>query len=259
MCLILFAYRCLPETPLVLGANRDEYYSRPTAAADFWEDHPDILAGRDLVAGGTWLGISQTGRFAALTNFRDPAELKDFGVSRGALTRDFLFSSESPVSYLQKLSEQTLPIKGFNLLVGNTEGLYYYSNRQGTIRCLSPGLYGLSNALLDTPWPKVDSGKAAMAPLLAGAESPCPIEIMRVLADRTIPPDETLPNTGVGRDWERILSPRFIVSPTYGTRSSTVLIAETSGRVRFTERTFQQGSAVIPDRNFDFAVDSPLR
>lgn len=257
MCLILFAYRLLPDYPLVLAANRDEYYSRPTAPAGFWEDHPDILAGRDLLAGGTWLGVSREGRFAAVTNYRDPSEAIDARASRGDLTRDFLLSQVDPESYLRRIHQQGSPMKGFNLLVGNGGDLYYYSNRQGIILRLSPGLYGLSNHLLNTPWPKVESGKSALEALLGGNDPPGTEQVMEVLADRTIPPDEALPDTGIGLERERVLSSRFIVSPGYGTRSSTVLLVDEDGRVRLTERTFVQGHLMPEDRSFDFLVSPP--
>lgn len=237
MCLILWSWQQHPECPLVLAANRDEFYDRPTAPADFWPEAPQVLAGRDLVGGGSWLGVTGTGRWAAITNFRDPSEPPHGGPSRGWLVRDYLLGATEPEPYLREVESRAAAYAGFNLLVGNRRELWYFGNRQGVIRSLSPGLYGLSNGLLDTPWPKVTLGKRALAEALAAPAGPDPEGLFSLLADRSRPPDHHLPATGVSREWERILSSRFIVSPSYGTRSSTVLFLgprETTVR----ERTF---------------------
>lgn len=243
MCLILLAYRLCPDYPLILAGNRDEYYDRPTRPAAFWKEAPEILAGRDLVGGGTWLGVSRTGRLATVANYRHPSEFNRQGLSRGWLTVDFLRGATEPAGYLETVARRGQSYKGFNLLVGDGSELAYYSNREGGIRQLSPGLYGLSNALLDTPWPKVAQGKAALAEILATGP-PAPEGLLTILADTSRPPDELLPDTGVGLERERLLSSRFIVSPNYGTRASTVILFDRTGEVTFVERTFDRS----PDR-----------
>jgi uncharacterized protein with NRDE domain len=253
MCLILFAWKVHPAYLLVLAANRDEYYARPSAPAAFWDDAPDLLAGRDLKAGGTWLGITRSGRLAALTNYRDPASLKQDAPSRGHLVSDYLRNQESSDAYLKRLAARADRYNGFSLLVGDCSALFVYSNRSEAIR-LNPGIYGMSNHLLDTPWPKVSLGKQSMERILAGRQNPSPDALLDLLASRSRPPDDLLPDTGVGPEWERILSPLFIESPSYGTRCSTVLLIDRQGAVTFVEKVFNGGSeSKIPSR-FDFRI-----
>ena len=235
MCLVLFAYRHVPGYRLVLAANRDEFYARPTAPADFWADAPGLLAGRDLQAGGTWMGVTRAGRYAALTNYRDPTTARTGGPSRGSLVVDALRSPEPPPAFLDRLAPAAARYDGFNLLLGDADGLYYASNRDGRPRAVAPGLHGLSNHLLDTPWPKVRRGKAALADALR-EHPPDPDRLLDLLADAEVAPDADLPNTGVGLAWERALSPLRIVTPDYGTRTSTVLLITDDGHVTFAER-----------------------
>ncbi|HEY7745770.1 MAG TPA: NRDE family protein [Desulfuromonadales bacterium] len=239
MCLILFAHKVHPDFPLVLAGNRDEFYDRPTAPAAFWADAPEILAGRDLLGGGTWLGITRTGRLATVANYRQPAEKHVKGLSRGQLTVDFLRGATTPSDYLETVARRGESYKGFNLLTADGDEFAYYSNRDGAIRHLSPGIYGLSNALLDTPWPKVAQGKAALQELLA-AGPPEPESLMAILADTSRPSDHLLPDTRVGLERERLLSSRFIVSADYGTRASTVVLVARTGLVTFVERSFER-------------------
>ncbi|MFH1243662.1 MAG: NRDE family protein [Pseudomonadota bacterium] len=238
MCLLLLAIRSHLVYKLVLAANRDEYYERPTAPADFWEESPWLLAGRDLRAGGTWLGITTNGRIAAVTNYRDPASVRDNAPSRGELVSKFLLESGSPSEYLKKLEQEGPDYNGFNLVFGDKDRLYWYSNRGDEGRLLGPGIHGLSNHLLDTSWPKVTRGKTGMTTLLSGGQNPDPEQLLGLLFDRHIAEDERLPHTGVGLQWERILSPLFITSPHYGTRSSTLMLIDQDDRVTFVERTF---------------------
>jgi uncharacterized protein with NRDE domain len=240
MCLILFAWKMDENFPLVLAANRDEFYERPSAPAAFWDDMPDLLAGRDLREGGTWLGVTTKGRLAALTNYRDPASLKIGAPSRGRLVSDYLHGREIPEAYLRRIAPDADCFNGFNLLVGDPADLFCYSNR-GARERLDPGIYGLSNCLLNTPWPKVERGKTALTALLKEQKGLSPERLFALLADRTRPPDDHLPDTGVGLAWERVLSPPFIESPVYGTRSSTVLLIDRRGEVTFTERVFNGG------------------
>ncbi|OHE32562.1 MAG: hypothetical protein A3J94_13000, partial [Syntrophus sp. RIFOXYC2_FULL_54_9] len=214
MCLLLFAWRVRDDYPLVLAANRDEFYARPSAPADFWDDEPEILAGRDLQEGGTWLGITRSGRIAALTNYRDPTSFKANAPSRGGLVSGYLRGGADPESYLAGLVPDAGSYNGFNLLAGDRSGLFYFSNR-GSQQKLEPGIYGISNSLLDVPWPKVVQGKKKLAEMLAGKARPTPERLFRLLSDRTRPSDDQLPDTGVGLEWERVLSSLFIQSPTY--------------------------------------------
>jgi uncharacterized protein with NRDE domain len=254
MCLLLFSFKMHPRYSLVLAANRDEDYDRPSAPATFWQDAPNMLAGRDLREGGTWFGITKQGKIGALTNYRDPASVKEGAPSRGWLVGDFLRSREDPLTYLQKLSLRADQYNSFNLVVGNHSRLYCFSNRDGMFE-LSPGLYGLSNHLLDTPWPKVERGKEALRLLLSREQGPLPEEILGIFADRSVPEDKRLPDTGVGLEWERILSPIFISSPTYGTRSSTALMIDRKGHVTFVERIFNAHPDPIMTAKFEFRID----
>ena len=241
MCLILLSYEMHPKYRMVLAANRDEYYDRPTAPVSFHGDSPEVLGGRDLKHLGMWLGITRFGRFAAITNHRDPRSNIPDAPSRGFLVRDFLTGNESPVNYLEYVKSIGYQYNGFNLLVGDRSELYYYSNRGNTIEKLKSGLYGLSNHLMDTPWPKIIKGKSDFMKLLNGSEDIDPEAIFDILRDGSCPPDSMLPDTGVDLEWERILSPLFITSELYGTRSSSIIFIEREGGVTFLERTF------IPD------------
>ena len=238
MCLLLIALKTHPAYKLILLANRDEYYDRPTSPAAFWDGAPSVLAGKDLQGGGTWLGVTRRGRIAAVTNYRDPASVREGAPSRGTLVSNFLVGQESTGGYLERVNTEADRFNGFNLIIGDKDQLYWYSNRGDGVQSLELGIYGLSNHLLDTPWPKVVRGKNALTRLLSGQRAPSLEELFHILADRTIPDDASLPHTGVELEWERILSPIFIVSPTYGTRSSTVLLIDMQDRVTFVENTF---------------------
>lgn len=255
MCLILMAWQVHPDYPLVVAANRDEFFSRRTAAADFWGDAPDVLAGRDLEAGGTWLGVTRAGRFAALTNFRDPARNKTGAPSRGELVSRFLSGRQSPLEYLAELEAVAAAHNGFNLLFGDMESLWCFSNCGEGEQAFAPGIYGLSNHLLDTPWPKVARGKSALKAALLALPDEAPL--FALLRDDSVAPDENLPRTGVSLEWERLLSAAFISSPSYGTRSATVLLRDASGRVRFIEQGFLPDTRPGERRAFAFAVEGP--
>lgn len=242
MCLILIAYRYHQHYPLVVAANRDEFYDRPASPLAFWEDHPSLAAGRDLKAGGTWLGVTTTGRFAGLTNYRDPAQQQPNAPSRGHLVSAYLQGQESARVYLDGLATQAGAYNGFNLLVGDEEGLFYYSNLGGLPRALEPGLYGLSNHFLNTPWPKVERSRTALAQMLAEHSHPNPEQLLSILTDPTPAPDTALPHTGIPMDWERWLSPIFITAPGYGTRASTLLLVPKAGDARMIEVTWPTGN-----------------
>jgi uncharacterized protein with NRDE domain len=238
MCLILLAYEAHPDYRLILAANRDEFFSRPAVPASFWEDAPQVLAGRDLNAGGTWLGVTRGCRLAAVTNYRDPrAERKD-APSRGGLVSGFLSGSMGVEEYLAYLKREGSAFNGFNLIFGDRSQIFWFSNRHESPRLLEPGIHGLSNHLLDTPWPKVTQGKEAMELIVAKEKPVQPEALFAILADRTIAPDDLLPDTGVGIELERFLSPLFISTPAYGTRSSTVILIDREEQVTFIEQSF---------------------
>ncbi|MRR36164.1 NRDE family protein [bacterium] len=246
MCLILFALDAHPRYRLVLAANRDEFYDRPTAPAAFRDDAPHILAGRDLQDGGTWCGITTGGRFAAVTNYRDPQAHREGLRSRGKLVADYLRGEMSPDAWLEQLRREGNGYNGFNLVFGDGGGLHYFSNHGGLPSTVAPGIHGLSNHLLDTPWPKVTRGKQALAELLTAGGELAPDDLFAILADRTVAPDHLLPDTGVGMERERLLSPLFITSPAYGTRSSTVILIDRNNTCTFVERSFN-GAADHPN------------
>jgi uncharacterized protein with NRDE domain len=250
MCLIAIAYKSHADYPLLVAANRDEYYQRPTAAAEFWEEAPTLLAGRDLQGGGTWMGVTHGGRFAAITNHRNPPTTPAKPRSRGLLTLDFLLGDMSPAQYMEELAENAAAYAGFNLLVGSVESLYYYSNIERQVRSLEPGIYSLSNALLDTPWPKQEMARSRMQSVVEqDVDHP---QLQAVVADRQVAADEQLPNTGVGRELERLLSAQFIVSEAYGTRATTSLWLDASGGFSWQESNYRQGGIfdASADRRF---------
>ena len=260
MCFIVLSYRQHPRYRLVLATNRDEFYARPTAPAAFWDDAPSVLAGRDLQGGGTWLGVTRAGRLAALTNVREPHRHLDDAPTRGALVADYLTGMMQPRVYLDAVRQEAARYNGFNLLLGDTKDLFYFGNRAADIQPLEPGLYGLSNHLLDTPWPKVERGKKALAAALRN-DVVDPETLFAFLADTEQAPDETLPDTGVGLEWERLLSPIFIASPAYGTRVSTVVLVDHLGHATFAERAYASGANGEPPitRRFDFEIENVIQ
>lgn len=239
MCVIFFAYKIHPNFPLILLANRDEFYDRPTESAKNWADFPNILAGRDLVGNGTWLGINNAGKFAAVTNYRQPNAPKG-NISRGNLVADFLKIDESAENYLREIQKQANNFSGFNLIVGEINAqkneLFYYSNRADKIEKLTSGIYGLSNHLLDTSWRKVEKGKQFLAENINKNLSKD--SFFELLRDETLADDADLPNTGIGFEREKLLSAIFIKTPIYGTRCSTVLTFDNDFKLDFEERIY---------------------
>lgn len=241
MCLILLALDAHPEYSLIVAANRDEFYDRPTAAAGVWEDAPSVLGGRDLQAGGTWLGIDRRRRFAAVTNYRQGTREPSAPRSRGLLVSDYLTKEVGARTHIERVREEAALYNGFNLIAGDTHELLYFSNREGVPRTLSSGVYGLSNHLLDTAWPKVTSGKSALSALVRDGAAELTAGLFALLSDRHQPADDLLPQTGIAPEWERLLSSAFIASADYGTRSSTVVLVGRSGHLIFVERSFARG------------------
>lgn len=238
MCLIAVSLQQCAQYPFLLIANRDEFYSRPTRRAMFWPNHPDILAGCDELAGGTWLGVDRRGRFAAVTNFRDPRLRRPGARSRGTLVSSFLMERTPAATYLHEVHTARNHYNRFNLLLGDESGVFYYSSVLGDVRALQEGLYGLSNHNLDTPWPKVQKAKRGLSRVLRKRASLQLEDLFQLLADTEIAADPLLPDTGVGLGWERTLSAVFVGSPAYGTRSSTVIVLDSTGELRFAERSF---------------------
>lgn len=236
MCLILFAYHVHPDFPLIVAANRDEEYKRKTAVAHFWDDEPEILAGRDLEKMGTWMGVTKTGRFSAVTNYRDFSEKTEGKRSRGELVVQALLDPKGPGDYVQSLVDKKAWYPGYNILAGDVHNLYYFSNRSGDPVSLKPGIYGLSNHLLDTPWPKVVKGKEELKKALDLPEKELIQRLFTILRDAEPFPDERLPDTGIPLELERALSPLYIHMDGYGTRSSTVILM-TERDITFIEKT----------------------
>ena len=241
MCLLIFAHRPDSDLPLIVAANRDEFHARPTAPAQFWEQHPQLLAGRDLEQGGTWMGITRAGRFAAITNYRDPSRTAPAPRSRGELPLDFLVGDSDPRDYARDLAPRAGDYAGFNLLLGDLDSLWYLNNSQpagaGGPHRLEPGIYGLSNALLDTPWPKVELGKARLDQLLT-ERAPRHDDLLQVVADRQLASPEELHRQGMRGEMEQMLSAQFIVTSSYGTRSSTSLWLDAAGSAHWREQSF---------------------
>ncbi|MEQ6377338.1 NRDE family protein [Bacillaceae bacterium S4-13-58] len=241
MCLILLAKNIHPDYPLIVAANRDEFYKRPTESAHFWEDHPYILAGRDLEKMGTWMGVTKYGQFAALTNYRDPEEMMEGKKSRGELVANFLKTGQSPETYLSEISQAPKDYPGYNLLVGNSEELFYFSNKEKQVRNVEKGIHGLSNHLFNTDWPKVKKGKEGLREILKYDQSQTEMvkNLFGLLEYADPASDEDLPQTGVPIEWERVLSPLFIKTENYGTRSSTVLLMSQK-EIHFYEKVHDQ-------------------
>ncbi len=241
MCLIVFAWQVIPDMPLIAAGNRDEFYERPAAAADWWQDHPQVYAGRDLQGGGTWMGITRDGRFAAITNIRAPSETRLDAPSRGNLVADYLTGQLDAADYVERIAEHAANYNGFNLLVGDQQKLIWFSNKpdgdERNGKPLTPGVYGISNAGLDSCWPKVVRTKAQFASLLCQC---APAEAyFEMLTDTTPASDCRLPQTGVSLELERILSAVCIESADYGTRTSTVVSLGTDHAPQLHERVLR--------------------
>ena len=253
MCLALIAFAAHPEYRVVIAANRDEYHARPAAPAAWWDK--GILAGRDLKEGGSWLGVDRRGRFALLTNVREPSRHDPGAPSRGALVPRLLGDAAAPAATLRELVAAGHRHNGFNLMAGDASELHWGSNRAPSTATLAAGIYGVSNHLLDTPWPKVTRAKSAFARWCADARRADDLApVFALLRDTEHAPDEALPATGVSLEWERTLSAAFIVSPAYGTRCSTVVTIDFEGHVHFVERSFDPSGNATGEVDFRFAL-----
>lgn len=254
MCLILFAWKTQEDYPLVLLANRDEFYDRPTTSAHFWEDDQQLLAGRDDQAGGSWLGITRSGRFAAVTNYRSPSFSNGSEnsqlLSRGLLVTDYLRGSLNPQQFNSDI--KTSLYAPYSLLTGTLDELVYYSNQSCEQQVLAPGIYSLSNHLLDSTWPKVVAGKQALS---AALKQDADLQaLFSILQDRSVAADDELPDTGIGIELERLLAPCFINSPTYGTCSSTCIRINSHGQVDFSEINYDSSGEPTHEGSFQFNI-----
>lgn len=255
MCLIVLAWQAHEDYPLIVAANRDEFLNRPAAPAHWWTDAGDILAGRDLEAGGTWMGLTRSGRFAALTNYRDPSRHVTGAPSRGALVRMALERDAGAEATLQHLASDSAAYAAFNLLVGDGRSLGVLESTTGRVRMLEPGIYGLSNHLLDTPWPKLKKTREGLHALLP--HLPDDDAVLALLRDGTPAPDPHLPDTGVSLEWERWLSPAFIRAPGYGTRCSSLVMTDRHGRTRLHEWTWDGHGELRSEVTHRFKASSP--
>lgn len=240
MCLLVMAWQAHPRYRLVVAANRDEFHDRPAAPLASWKPTHEILAGRDLRAGGTWLALDRGRRFGVVTNFRELQRPEPAAPSRGELIPGFLRNADCAQAYLAKLAPAASAFSGFNLLLADARALWYASNRAPQfVRPLSPGIYGLSNQLLDTPWPKLRRVRRRFEQWLGDSREHASAELLAILADRVrAQPGEELPDTGLSPQWERVLSSPFVEDPIYGTRCSTVLLLEFTGALQIIERRF---------------------
>lgn len=257
MCLINFHFQDHPQYKLIVAANRDEFYARPTAQAHFWEDKPYMLAGRDMVQFGTWLGVTKQGRFAALTNFRSAEQVNKDKVSRGQIVNHYLEGNMQPQAFLQSLQEKQDHYEGFNVIVGSPEELYYFSNRQSNVIEIVAGTHGLSNHLLNTPWPKVIKGKKNLREYVKNTKHVQVDALFNILSD-TEQAHNNLPDTGIEVELEKKLSPLFIEMPNYGTRSSSVLLIDKTDKLTFVERTYEMG-ACSKEKRFTFQIENGVQ
>ncbi len=239
MCLITFAYNQHSKYRLILAANRDEFYDRPTRRAQFWDEdgNPEILAGKDLEAGGTWMGVSKTGKWAALTNYRDPNWKIENPPSRGELVLNYLKNGDTSLEYLETLQQHADRYIGYNILLGDSSGIIHFSNYDKSPTVIEAGLHGVSNALLDTPWPKLEMAKSSLKSHIS-SDAIDKEKLFSFLNDETQAPDDQLPKTGIPYKWEKAVSSLFIKTENYGTRCSSILLIDHEGNVEFTERRF---------------------
>jgi len=272
MCILFIAIKQHPLYPLIIAANRDEFHKRPTQAAHFWEgdekplagkesiagekpsDEKKLLAGKDLTAGGTWMGINNAGSIAALTNIRAPGKERPNAVTRGELVANFLKQNVDHSEYLKKLEDSHLQYNGYNLLFGDLKKLQVYNSFENTVDELTDGVYGLSNANLNSPWPKLDMGRSALAKYCKSTEALDHEHLFELLGNNLPANDDELPNTGIPVEWEKKLSSIFITSEEYGTRSSTVLLIDEQQQAYWEERSFSSTGEITNTVVHKFAI-----
>ena len=268
MCTLFIARQKHPRYPLIIAANRDEFYARPTAPAAFWDDAPSILAGRDLEANGTWMGVTRNGKIAAITNVRSPSEVRTDAISRGELVTNWLKEDKAQVTgqvagqsirlskeqYLQTLKNTRHQYNGYNLVFGNASALHVYNNVNNSVHPIKQGVFGLSNADIITPWPKVTQGVSSLNKYVSQHDTINTEDLFTLLRNEDKADDQHLPSTGIGYEWEKALSSIFINIPSYGTRTSTILLIDSSGELSFKERTFTEKGETTQTREFSFKI-----
>lgn len=254
MCILFIAVQQHPDYPLIIAANRDEYYNRPTDASDWWPEAPSLLAGRDLRAGGTWMGMTQQGKIAALTNIRAPHTLMDNAQSRGELVSGYLMNQVEDDEYADKLRHSKANYNGYNLLFGQWDHLQVYNNHLDTLEPLTPGFYGLSNANLNSPWPKVNAGVKELKDYCQHADSIEPERLFNLLQNTEKAADDMLPVTGAPPQWEKLLSSIFIETPSYGTRCSTLILIDQLHQATWIEHNYDDNSQSQPEQHYKFVI-----
>ncbi len=254
MCLVVMAYEHHPRYRLVLAANRDEFHERPSQSAHWWQDHPGLLAGRDLEAGGTWLGVNRSGRLALVTNFREPSVRAPGKASRGELVRDFLIDDRPVAEFAADLSADAPGYGGFNLIVFDGKDCLYLCNRGDFQQDLQPGIHGLSNHRLNTAWPKVEKTRHRFADALSSADID-KAELFSIIGDNRPFDDKMLADTGIDRDLEKLLSAPFVISPEYGTRCSTLVLWDNTGDIHFCERSFTPAGEMDQEKSYQIQLD----
>ncbi|HSP87785.1 MAG TPA: NRDE family protein [Ignavibacteriaceae bacterium] len=235
MCLIVLAYNHHPDYKLIFAANRDEFYERPTLSAHFWKNDP-ILAGKDLKEGGTWCGITKAGRFAAITNYRNIKTIKKDALSRGKIVTDYLTGTSTPELYSKGLADSANQYNGYCLIFGDETGLFFFSNQNKKFIKIEAGIHGLSNHLLDTPWFNVKRGRELLKQAVDKKDNLVD-DLFSLLRDKTLSPDEELPETGLKKEIEKQISSVYVETPDYGTRSSTVILIDQKNNVTFIEKS----------------------
>jgi uncharacterized protein with NRDE domain len=253
MCLIFLSFNQHPKYPLIIAANRDEFFDRPAERLSKWKDNGKIIAGKDITGGGTWLGATTTGYFSMLTNYRDMANIKANAPTRGKLVLDYLAGEFDPATYLEALNASGSQYNGYNIILGRMDDPWYYSNQNNKIFRLGTGSYGLSNALLDTSWPKVEEGKKKFNQILSQA-NPSFDDLFDFMHNTDLAPDSKLPETGIGYEKEKLLSSMYIEMPGYGTRNTTILLKDHENNVQMVERTHDHSSNSFSETNFDFSI-----
>lgn len=254
MCILFIAIKQHPNYPLIIAANRDEFHARATQSSHWWENTPNLLAGKDLEAGGTWMGISKSGNFAALTNIRDPKRLKKNAPSRGNLVLNAIQRDANDMQL--ELERTSDAYNGYNLLYGHISALRVYNNFENQLKALGEGVYGLSNAALNSPWPKTTKGMQALARYCRSDNDIVHEKLFNILRDDVKAQDHELPQTGVPYDWEKQLSSTFIIMPNYGTRSSTLLLVDNQDRATWKERTFNSSADLVSETTFEFSLEA---
>lgn len=247
MCILFIAVEQHPDYPLIIAANRDEYFARPTDSSKYWTEHPSILAGKDLVAGGTWMGVTQNGFISSLTNIRNPLKLKEDVRSRGELVLNYLVNEPSSKEYLNVLEHSKDEYNGYNLLFGHWDNLYVYNNHDNQAHQLTPGFYGLSNANLNSPWPKINKGVKDLEDYCKNPGDLKDKVFFELMQNDTLAEDHLVQKTGAPEEWEKQLSSIFIRTPKYGTRASTLVLVDQSHKMHWHEKVYDQTGKCTQD------------